>query len=101
MVLIESDTWRLWSDPSMGVQWMAAEVCRQGQWHAVMPECRPASANGVRVGQSEAAPLAAASFHMLPYSNRIRDAQFEFQGRKVQLDGAKSHAIHGALRKLP
>ena len=101
MVLIESDTWRLWSDPSMGVQWMAAEVCRQGQWHAVIPECRPSPATRMRTGQSESAPLAAASFHMLPYSNRIRDGQFEFQGRNIQLDGAESHAIHGTLRKLP
>lgn len=101
MNLIQSDTWRLWSEPSMGVQWMAAEVCRQGQWHAVIPECRPAMAGSSRPGQSESAPLPAASFHMLPYSNRIRDGLFEFQGRKVQLDGAKAHAIHGALRKLP
>lgn len=80
---------------------MAAQVCRHGQWHAVIPDCRPSQAHSLRSGQSESAPLAAASFHMLPYSNRIRDAHFEFNGHKILLDGAESHAIHGAVRKLP
>ncbi|MFK8075275.1 MAG: hypothetical protein AB8B84_01720 [Granulosicoccus sp.] len=99
LVLIESDTWRLWSEPREGVQWMAAEVFRDGAWHAVVPDCRPA--DGPRAGQASHAPLAAASFHMLPYSNRIRDGRFEHQGQTVQLENAQAHAIHGALRKLP
>lgn len=37
---------------------------------------------------------------MLPYSNRIRDAQFSFDGQNVKLANAENHAIHGALRKL-
>lgn len=98
-ILLESDTWRLWCDPTTGVQWMAAEVHREGTWHAVVPDCRPSDTP--RPGQSESNPLTAANFHMLPYSNRIRDALFEFQGRAIQLENAKSHAIHGALRKLP
>ncbi|MFT5893741.1 MAG: aldose 1-epimerase [bacterium] len=97
--LLESDTWRLWCDPTTGVQWMAAEVHREGTWHAVIPDCRPSDAP--RPGQSETEPLAAASFHMLPYSNRIRDGLFEFQSQTIQLEKAESHAIHGALRKLP
>lgn len=83
----------------MGVQWMAAEVFRDETWHPVVPDCRPS--DDARAGQSEAAPLAAASFHMLPYSNRIRDGRFEHQGEVIQLDHADVHAIHGALRKLP
>ncbi|MFT4728647.1 MAG: aldose 1-epimerase [Granulosicoccus sp.] len=98
-VLLESDTWRLWCDPTAGVQWMAAEVHREGIWHAIVPECRPSAAP--RAGQSETNPLTAANFHMLPYSNRIRDGLFEFQGQTIQLKKAESHAIHGALRKLP
>jgi aldose 1-epimerase len=54
-----------------------------------------------RPGQSAQAPLPAASFNMVPYSNRIRNGRFEFQGRTVQLADADRHAIHGALRKLP
>ena len=97
--LLESDTWRLSCDPSNGVQWMAAEVYRKDTWHSVVPDCRPS--NSPRAGQSEKAPLAAASFHMIPYSNRIRDGLFEFQQEKIQLNNEDSHAIHGALRKLP
>lgn len=100
-VLLESDTWRLWCDPSNGVQWMAAEVFRKDTWHAVVPECRPLASKTPRAGQSQSDPLPAASFHMLPYSNRIRDARFEFQDQTIQLDNAESHAIHGALRELP
>lgn len=106
MILIESDHWRLWCDPEVGVQWMAAEVQRQGTWHAVVPDCREAAGdsalrNQPRAGQSSDAPLPAANFHMLPYSNRIRDGRFEFQGQTVQLAEGHKHAIHGALRKLP
>lgn len=99
LTLLESDCWRLWCDPDNGVQWMAAEVCRNGTWHSVVPDCRPSDTP--RPGQSETQPLAAASFHMLPYSNRILDGLFEFQGQTIQLDNAESHAIHGPLRKLP
>jgi len=98
-ILLESDTWRLWCDPATGVQWMAAQVNRNGIWHAVTPDCRPSDLP--RPGQSETAPLPAANFNMLPYSNRIRDGQFTFQGKTVKLNNAESHAIHGALRKLP
>lgn len=103
-VLIESDYWRLWSNPEMGVQWMAGEVRHQQQWHAVLPECRlpsVADSSVLRAGQSSSAPLPAASFHMLPYSNRIRGGRFNFQGSAHQLLFAETHAIHGAVRKLP
>ncbi len=99
LVLIESDTWRLWSEPDNGVQWMAAEVRRGDSWHSVVPDCR--ASDGPRAGQSTDAPLGAANFHMLPYSNRIRDARFEHQGREIQLENAAKHAIHGAVRNLP
>jgi len=96
---LQSDTWRLWCDPNRGSQWTAAEVKREGQWHSVVPDCRPKVKNGA--GQRQSAPLAAANFHMIPYSNRIRDGKFSFQGMTIQLDGAQAHAIHGAVRKLP
>lgn len=106
MKLIQSDHWRLWSDPDKGVQWLAGEVNRSGKWHAVLPDCRNAPSNsgkqpGSRAGQNESAPLAAASFHMIPYSNRIRDALFRFEQQSVQLNQREKHAIHGALRALP
>jgi aldose 1-epimerase len=38
---------------------------------------------------------------MLPYSNRIRDGRFVYDGREHQLTGAKNHAIHGDVRTRP
>ena len=38
---------------------------------------------------------------MLPYSNRIRDGRFVYDGRENQLTGAKNHAIHGDVRARP
>lgn len=108
MILIESSHWRLWSDPAKGVQWMAAQVKRAGEWHDVVPDCRPQSddaglkkSSRTAAGQSSSAPLAAANFHMIPYSNRIRDGRFTFNGQQIVLKDEDTHAIHGALRKLP
>ncbi len=106
MIRIESDQWRLYCNPDMGVQWMAAEIRKQSQWVAVVPDCRErvpmeALVEGLPAGQSVTAPLPAASFHMLPYSNRIRDGRFQFDQQTIQLEHADAHAIHGALRKLP
>ena len=38
------------------------------------------------------------NFLLAPYSNRIRDGAFSFQGNSYQLENSKSHAIHGDLR---
>ncbi|MFK8079707.1 MAG: hypothetical protein AB8B97_05430 [Granulosicoccus sp.] len=108
MILIESSHWRLWSDPATGVQWLAAQVRRGDVWHDVVPDCRPASNHAAAettpepaAGQSATAPLPAANFHMIPYSNRIRDGRFTFNSETVQLENGQTHSIHGALRKLP
>lgn len=87
----------------MGVQWLGAQVNRHGHWQSVMPECRPSSNGhqGPAVGQSVDNPLGAASFHMIPYSNRIRSGKFAIDGKHYQLEHGDNHAIHGALRKLP
>ena len=90
MIRLDSADWRLWLDPARGVQWMAAEVRRGEDWRAVVPDCREAGS-----------ALEAASFHMLPYSNRIRDGRFRFAGETVQLAHPERHAMHGALRKRP
>jgi aldose 1-epimerase len=46
------------------------------------------------------APLSAANYHLIPYSNRIRDGRFIFENQHYQLENANKHAIHGALRNL-
>ena len=49
-------------------------------------------------------PLAMASFPLLPYCNRLRDARFAFNGEQVDLsaDGnAFDHALHGNAWRRP
>jgi aldose 1-epimerase len=61
---------------------------------------RPASADALAAGN----PLGMASFPLLPYCNRLRDARFAFDGREVDLsaDGnAFDHALHGHAWRRP
>lgn len=49
-------------------------------------------------------PLGMASFPLLPYCNRIRDARFMFEGALIDLSGdgnAFAHALHGNAWRLP
>ena len=49
-------------------------------------------------------PLGMASFPLLPYCNRIRDARFVFDGRAIDLSGdgnAFDHALHGHAWRRP
>jgi len=56
-----------------------------------MPDCSSGAESGLK----------ASNFHMLPYSNRIRDGKFTFANQQYQLSDGDTHSIHGALRKLP
>lgn len=108
MVLLESEYWRLCCDPGVGAQWLSAEVRKNKHWHSVVPDCRPETLAQASAGLTPHSstcevvkPLTAANFHMIPYSNRIRDGKFTFLGETIALANSQSHAIHGALRKLP
>ena len=94
MHTLSSTHWRLWLDPAQGVSWQGLEARHDDQWMHVMPDCRNSDTPGPATGL-----LAASSFVMLPYSNRIRDGRFSFADKSVQLEEADTHAIHGALRK--
>ena len=100
MIVLESTELKLWLEPGRGVQWSALEARRGDDWLALAPDCRPDSPRP-RAGQDESAPLAAASFHMMPYSNRVRDGRFEFDGAAHALPNPERHAIHGVVRKRP
>lgn len=76
--------------PDLGMQTQACKIHHAGGWHDIMPDCSVANA-----------ALPASNFHMLPYSNRIKDGLFSHAGVAVQLEHAEKHAIHGALRKRP
>jgi len=43
----------------------------------------------------------AASFLLVPYSNRLRDGRFRFEGRTYELHHPKADAIHGDVRDRP
>ena len=100
MIVLESSRMRLWLSPERGVQWSALEARRGDGWLSLVPDCRAESPRP-RAGQDESAPLPAASFHMIPYSNRVRDGRFEFAGAAHELPEPERHAIHGMVRKRP
>ncbi len=89
-ITLESAHWRVVLEPSVGLQTQICQILHNGQWTDVMPNCA-----------LENAPLSAANYHLLPYSNRIRDGQFTFENQHYQLKEADKHSIHGALRHLP
>ena len=98
MIRLENDDLRLWLEPARGVQWSALEARRGDDWLALVPDCRD-DAPRPRAGQDERVPLAAANFHMIPYSNRVANARFEFEGRTHELFDPEKHAMHGVVRK--
>lgn len=85
---MENESLRLVVDPDVGGSVLALE-----RRHAIgfQPLLRPT-----------ARPLArssnASSFTLAPYSNRIRDGVFRFEGRIYTLRHPEKHAIHGDVR---
>ncbi|MCB0064607.1 MAG: hypothetical protein KDE19_20935, partial [Caldilineaceae bacterium] len=77
-------------DPTQGVNIVAAYAQRQGQWLPFMPD--------VTTGASD---LKASSFILIPYSNRIENGAFTFQGKAYQLANGARHASHGDVRTRP
>jgi len=82
---LRSERFRVVVAPALGGSLVAISVNRSGDWLAITPDPGPRGA----------------SWLMLPYSNRIRDGRFVFEGRDHQLANAKNHAIHGDVRGRP
>ena len=89
-ILLESSCLRTAIDPDQGTSLHSFEIQREDTWLSLMP----------RIGDP-ACDLAAASFLMVPYSNRIANGAFAFAGRSYQLANAEQHAIHGDVRNRP
>jgi len=74
--------------PEIGGSITECSINRGGQWIPIM-----------RSGEE---PLTrssnASSFVLIPYSNRLRDGRFSFEGTEYQLRDAEKHAIHGDVR---
>jgi len=86
-LIINNRSLRLIVNPEQGMSVMAFFARRGDDWLAIMPDTRDGSSD-----------LASASFLMMPYSNRVEDGRFVFEGKKYQLAHAEKHAIHGDLR---
>lgn len=87
---LESAQWRVTVDPANGMGWLNGKALQADTWLDVLPDCTQPSVN-----------LDQCNFLLLPYSNRIRDGKFHFEGKDYQLKNAARHAIHGVVRKLP
>ena len=83
-------------EPGEGASISSFALCRDGQW---VPVLRPTPAQDIATGNSSAM----SSFLLAPFSNRLTDARFSFEGQDYQLqanaDGG--FAIHGCVRKRP
>lgn len=88
---LESDALRLSVDPEIGGTVLRLDLRREGGW---VPLLRPSP---VPLGRSSNG----ASFTLAPYSNRIRDGVFIFEGRRYTLRHPEKHAIHGDVRDRP
>lgn len=89
-VAIENDLLRVVVSPSDGAGMLAFAVKRDGKWIDVSP-----NATGPNP------PLRYCNWMMLPYSNRIENGAFRFEGKSYQLKNEKAHAIHGDARNHP
>ena len=89
-VVLTNDHLRTVIDPDQGTSLYSFQTCRDGTWLSLMPDVDDPSCD-----------LAAASFLMVPYSNRIADGAFTFAGQNYKLQNAANHAIHGDVRERP
>jgi aldose 1-epimerase len=93
---IENNTWRLTISPRLGASPVALEYNLNGAWEPVMRPTPPEALEG-----NSSSPFS--SYTLAPFSNRIRDGRFVFQGREytVRANNAKGEFIHGDVRNRP
>jgi aldose 1-epimerase len=96
LVTLENGALRLAVLPEAGASVVELSLRLAGAWTPVM---RPTPPEAVESRNSSDM----ASFVLVPYSNRIRDARFVFEGREYALrpNTADGHTIHGDVRKRP
>lgn len=96
LTTIENDRLRLEVLPEAGasIANLAARV--RGAW---LPILRPTAADAIAARNSSLF----ACFALVPWSNRLADARFVFEGRTHQLEPntPEGYAIHGDVRKRP
>ncbi len=87
-IQLENGHLRATIDPEQGTSLHSFQVHYDKTWIALIPEVNDPTCD-----------LAAASFLMAPYSNRIADGAFTFADERYQLQNGEQHAIHGDVRK--
>ena len=96
LVSLYNDTLRCEIDPESGASITMLAMKLGGRWVPIMRPTPPeAIANRATSDMS--------CFVLLPYSNRIKDAEFRFEGEsyKLQPNTPEGHTIHGDVRKRP
>jgi aldose 1-epimerase len=89
-ITIENETLRVDISPDQGTSIKAFYARKGDTWLPLMPDVRP-----------EGSKLPAASFLMIPYSNRIENGTFTFQGQRFQLAHGDRHSLHGDVWMRP
>ena len=90
MQVLENKHFEIHFDEAQGCNIMACFVKQGEVLLPLMPDSR-----------SEACNLDKSSWIMAPYSNRIEDGVFEFQGNVYNLERSEDHSIHGDVRQRP
>lgn len=78
---------KLVASPRDGAGILALKVRRGGEWTDVYPDVR-----------DPALKMRYASWMMIPYSNRVENGTFTFEGKTHTLRNGQSHSIHGDAR---
>jgi len=89
-VALENQHLRAILTPNPGVSLLALSARRGDTWLDLTPDAREPDCD-----------LKCASFLMVPYSNRVENGAFTFQGHRYQLERGAEHAIHGDVRTRP
>ncbi len=95
-ITLAADRLRMAIAPALGASVLSLECCvhdphRGSRW---LPLWRPTPAKFTRANET-------ASYLLAPYSNRIREGRFEFEGRTHRLRRADVHALHGDVHHRP
>lgn len=91
VVRLETGRFRLDVDPNIGGSLLGLALRIGGEWLPILRAApRPLLASHD-----------ASCFLLAPYSNRIRDGVFRFEGRTFRLRHPEKHAIHGDVRDRP
>ena len=96
LITLQNKYLRIILCPEAGASVVACEANRSGEW---LPIMRPTPPVVVAEGNSSLM----ASFTLAPFSNRLRDASFKFNGHTYHLqpNTPEGYAIHGDVRKRP